>query len=111
MSLESRADRTVWIEKTTSVVVRDDYGNEIETVESWPVKALRRQASAQEDNVGRVQQVEVFNYMLLTTSDDIDGWARIKDGNEMMEVVGTPEVVRGVFGVHHVEAVARRTKG
>jgi hypothetical protein len=111
MSLEARMDRSVYVEATTLMEVEDEYGNRLEHAQRFgPFPALRNQSGATEDQAARDSQVQTFDY-ILSPSVKVSGYDRIIDGSDTFEVIGTPEVVRGQVGPHHVQLKVRIIRG
>lgn len=89
----------------------DGYGD---TVTSWSsgttsatIKArIEQSASAETDDATR--DATATTWRLFTNETGISAEDRIVDGSDTYEVSGTPAVVDGPGGTHHVEAVLRR---
>lgn len=115
MTLSRRFDRTVTI--TPRVVDgKDGRGNDvIVDGEPFSTRALRALEQAGEEVDQRDQQTRTYRYLLrahdVVTGDllPIDGFARITDGDEVLEIIGTPEypLGRNRKNVHHVDLKAR----
>lgn len=112
MSLRSLLDRRIAIQ-TTASGAKDRYGNEARAVGSTllNVPARRDQVGAAEDVRGRDQQARTFTYLIALraedgTAVDLTGRDRIVDGDETLEILGSPELVRRRRLAHHWEARA-----
>lgn len=117
MSLRSLLNRRVDVVVTTTGV-EDRYGNVARTVSATiaDVPARRDQAAATEDVRDRDQQTRLFVYLLpLRGPDgtvlDLAGADRIVDGDDTLEIVGTPELIARRRRPHHWEATARLLEG
>lgn len=74
------------------------------------VPTRRDQLQAVEDTTDRDQQARTFVYLFLPDVA-IRGRDRIRDGDDVLEVIGEPDVVSRRRRPHHIEATARLVTG
>lgn len=74
------------------------------------VPTRRDQLQATEDTNDRDQQARTFVYLFLPDVA-ISGRDRIRDGDDVLEVIGEPDVVSRRRRPHHIEATARIVSG
>lgn len=121
MSLRTIFDRVVDLELTSSSG-KDVRGNEIRSSTTLAdVPCFRWQVKAEEDTADRDQQARTFVYLFPVehvVDDEVHdlgelmtGRDRIHDGDEILEVLGTPVVPTSRGRRRHVEARAYYEEG
>jgi hypothetical protein len=111
VSFEALLDRRVTI--IPSIFSdRDARNNEIrEEGEPIPdVPTRREQSQATEQILTRSEQRQEWVYFFVVGTV-LGGRDRIQDGDELLEVLGEPDVVDGRAGPHHLEAKAYLVTG
>lgn len=97
----------------TPATKTDRYGNEVNdwtTAERADVRAWMEQAVASENTDDRNMQASTWR--LIGPADlPLSGSARVEYRGETFEVIGPPNVVHGMRGPHHTEAVLRWVVG
>lgn len=126
MSLRSLLNREVHIRPMGpgDTPTTDDHGNEVigAGADSPPIPARRDQSGASEVDAGRDQQTATVRYTLPVSvwipgdpgssyTVELTGRDRIVDGDEVFEIIGSPELVYRRRQAHHWEAVARLVEG
>lgn len=74
------------------------------------VPTRRDQLQATEDTTDRDQQARTFVYLFLPAVA-IGGRDRIHDGDDVLEVIGEPDLISRRRRPHHIEATARIVSG
>lgn len=126
MSLHSLLNRTVLLRHVAPAepATRNAHGNTVRVPgpDSPPIPARRDQTSATENDADRDQQIQNVRYTLplrvwipgdpgQAYEVELTGRDRIVDGDQVFEVVGTPELVYRRRRPHHWEATARLVEG
>lgn len=117
MSTRTLADRLVTV-RPMNVITKDARNNDVRGpgADVANVPAKRRQLEASEVIGDRDEQERTFLYTLELFSTDgtpvaVSGHDRIVDGDDVLEVRGTPEVVNRRQLPHHIEARAYLIEG
>jgi hypothetical protein len=120
VSLRSLLDRRVSVVAVNAPAVgpKDAFGNRAKVAAEpvGPIRARRDQSSTDETIVDRDQQARTFVYLLelRTVAGDevtLSGRDRIHDGSEVLEIIGSPELVKRRRLPHHWEARAEIVDG
>lgn len=117
MSLRSLLNRTVSV-VPMNVTTTDRYRSEVRTPGApiAGIPARRDQVAADEDLRDRDQQARTFVYLLALRNATgaavaVSGRDRIVDGDDTLEIVGTPETMYRRRRPHHIEARAVIVEG